>query len=217
MKHALPYFTGALVVAAVLIVGAAYLKFYNERTQNYYKHLYVLQYECQSGRQLPQIQYNTMTYDGTATNCTEALVFTSILPSVGAVHDMWVASPFFALMYATDWKIQVAYALVAVAGVVTAVRSYFGLRAQQAVLDTFSTTRKTAQSSLDQRPRMLVKTTAGPGKSPMQALAAELLREKRDEDHVDEEPVFTKLKTPVATHSAMAPYVVGMGRSSAVE
>lgn len=216
MRHLLPVVSGVLLASIAIIIGASYLKFYNERTQNYYKHLYVLQYECQSGRQLPQIQYNTMTYDGTSTNCTEALVFTSILPSLGAVHDMWVASPFFALMYATDWKIQVAYAVAAVVGVMTAVRSYFGLRAQQAVLDTFSSSRKTAQSSIDQRPRMMVKVPPeGARKTPMQALAEHLLHEKQDES--EEDPVFTKLCAPMVSHSAIAPYVVGTGMPNAVE
>lgn len=165
--RALPLIGGLLLSIVAVVVGAAYLKFYNERTQNYSKHSYVLQNECQSGRQLPQIQYNLMTYDGTATNCTEALVFTSILPSIGAVHDMWIASPFYTLLYANDWKIQVAYALFAVVAIVTGIRSYFSYRQQQAVLQTFSESRGAIiKSSIEtalacssrRRPRRRVRT-----------------------------------------------------------
>lgn len=197
MRHLLPSVGVGLLLVCAVVVGAAYIKFYNERTQNYYKHLYVLQYECQSGRQLPHIQYNMMTYDGTSTNCTEAQVFTSILPSLGAVHDMWVASPFFALMYATDWKIQLAYVLFGVVGVVCLIRSYFSLRAQQAVLSTFSSTKgalRTAKSSIDDRPRMLVKVSDVP---PMKLLAKRLL----DEDA----PIFSKVVRPIEVdHSGTA-------------
>lgn len=207
MRHLSPLAGAALLTIAVLTIGASYLKFYTERTQNYYKHLYVLQYECQSGRQLPHIQYNAMTYDGTTTNCTEALVFTSILPSLGAIHDMWIASPFYALMFATDWKIQLAYVLLSVVVVVTIIRSCFALRAQQAVLNTFSNSQKTVRSTIDGRARMLVKVPEK--KEPMQQLAKRLI-----EEDLIAEPVFTKM---VASHSRMAPQVVGTLRPSTAE
>ena len=194
MRQLLPSVGITLLIVLAAVVGVAYVKFYNERTQNYYKHLYVLQYECQSGRQLPHIQYNLMTYDGTATNCTEAQVFTSIPPSLGAIHDMWVSSPFFALMYATDWKIQLAYVLFGVVAVIAGIRSHFSLRAQQAVLNTFSSNKRIVKSSLDDRPRMLVKVSDVP---PMKALAKQLL--------ADDEPVFAKVARPIAIdQSAMA-------------
>lgn len=190
--RALPLIGGLLLSIVVVIVGAAYVKFYNERTQNYHKHSYVLQYECQSGRQLPHIQYNRMTYDGTSTNCTEAMVFTSILPSIGAVHDMWIASPFYALLYANDWKIQAFYVLSAVAAIVTGIRSYFTYRQQQAVLHTFSESRGAiVKSAIDDRPRMLVKTaSAPPRKDAMQVLAEQLLS---DNEEITAAPVFTRL------------------------
>lgn len=191
---------GVLLALTCLIVGTAYVKFYNERVQNYYKHLYVLEYECQSGRQLPKIQYNAMTYDGTTTNCTEAQVFTSIPPSVGALHDMWTSSPFYSLMYATDWKIQVAYALFTVVGIVTLITGYFRYRTQQAVLNTFSEDKR---SAIDQRKRILVKVSET---TPAQDLAKKLLEED------DEEPVFTK-----RNHSLRPLRVVGTSISSALE
>lgn len=156
-------FLASIVGALVLIVGASYVKFYNERTENYKKHMYVLQYECRSGRQLAQIQYNAMTYDGTQTNCSEALVFTNVPPVLGAMHDMWVASPFFSLMYATDWKIQVAYALFGIVAIVTAIRSWFIYKSQQEVLKTFSSTNRNlrvTESSIDERPRLLIKKSS---------------------------------------------------------
>lgn len=204
-----------LVVALVtLVVGAAYVKFYNERAETYKKHTYVLEHECRSGRQLPQIQYNLMTYDGTSTNCSEALVFTSVPPVLGAVHDMWVASPFFSLMYATDWKIQVSYALFGIVGVVTAIRSYFSHKSQKAVLDTFSSTRdgvRVAKSSIDQRPRLLVKTTSN--KTPMQHLAEKLLQNEEEL----RPPVFTKRDARPSFHCGTAPYVVGTTTPSVSE
>ena len=166
-----------LLVLAFGVVSASYLKFYNERTENYKKHMYVLNHECNSGRQLPQIQYNRMTYDGTSTNCSEALVFTSILPCMGAIYDMWTSSPFFALMYATDWKIQLIYAILAIVAVVTAIRSYFTHRSHQAVLNTFSESKgqaHIAKSQIGGRAQMLVKTTPS---TPMKQLAAELLED----------------------------------------
>lgn len=182
MHHQVAPITGfVLLVLAFTVVGASYLKFYNERTENYKKHMYVLNHECHSGRQLPQIQYNRMTYDGTSTNCSEALVFTSILPCMGAIYDMWIASPFFALMYATDWKIQLIYAVLAITAVVTAIRSYFTYQSHQAVLNTFSESKNVAKSQIGGRAQMIVKTTPA---APMKQLAAELL---------DDIPTFTNL------------------------
>lgn len=214
MRQLLPWAGLVFLIVASLAVSVTYLKFYNERTQNYYKHHYVLKYECQSGRQLSNIQYNQMTYDGTATNCTEALVFTSIPPTLGAIHDMWIASPFYALLHATDWKIQVAYTLFVVITLVTLIRSYFNYRAQQAVLNAFSGAQKgvmTARSAIDGRERMLVKVSPNDEKERMKQLAADLL---------NEEPVFTRLKHDTASsssYSASAPYVVGTVTPSASE
>lgn len=177
-----------LIAAATIVVGSTFVKFYNERTENYKKHSFVLHHECRSGRQLPQIQYNMMTYDGTSTNCTEALVFTSIPPLLGAIHDMWIASPFYALMYATDWKIQVSYVIFGVVIIVFGLREYFRTKAQQAVLDTFSSTRSNihiAKSSIDQRPRLLVKVA--PEQENMNQLAKKLISEQ-----VSSPPLFQK-------------------------
>lgn len=178
MHHQVAPVTGlVLLLLAFTVVGASYLKFYNERTENYKKHMYVLNHECNSGRQLPQIQYNRMTYDGTSTNCTEALVFTSILPCMGAIYDMWTSSPFFALMYATDWKIQMIYAVLAIVAVVTTIRSYFAHRSHQAVLSTFSDSKNQARvvkSQVGGRAQMLVKTAPA---TPMKQLAADLLED----------------------------------------
>lgn len=147
----------SLVIALSVVLCMSYAKHYNERTQNYDKHMYVLQHECRSGRQLATIQYNKMTYDGTSTNCTEAVVFTSIPPCLGAIHDMWITSPFFALMYATDWKIQALYLVLAVVAVVTSIQSYFKHQSHREVLETFkSNQRNTAKSFVDGRERMLV-------------------------------------------------------------
>lgn len=193
-----PTILGALLVFfAAIIVGSSYAKFYNERTENYKKHMYVLEHECRSGRQLPQIQYNVMTYDGTSTNCSEALVFTSVPPFFGAAHDMWIASPFYALMYATDGRIQLAYALFGVVAIVAYIRYHFIHKSQRAVLDTFSSTRNgmhMAKSSIDQRPRLLVKTT------PIQQLAEKLVHE------ATRPPVFIK---STSSHCGTAPHVVG--------
>lgn len=147
----------SLVATICIVLCMSYTKHYNERTQNYDKHMYVLNNECRSGRQLSTIQYNKMTYDGTSTNCTEAVVFTSIPPCLGAIHDMWISSPFFALMYATDWKIQALYVVLAVVAVVTFIQSYFKHKSHREVLETFKTNqRHTAKSMIDGRERMLV-------------------------------------------------------------
>jgi hypothetical protein len=175
-RRLVPVVCALLVTTVAIIVGSTFVKFYNERTENYKKHLFVLHHECRSGRQLPQIQYNMMTYDGTSTNCTEALVFTSIWPGVGAIHDMWVASPFYALMYATDWKIQIAYVVFGLAIIYFGLREYFRAKAQKAVLDTFSSTQsniRMAKSSIDQRPRLLVKVT--PEQEEMDQLAKKII------------------------------------------
>lgn len=90
---------------------AWYVPYYNERFVQYQKHEFVLREECWEGKFHPKVQHNKMTYDGLSTNCTEASVFTAVPVWLGAINNMWEGSVFYTLIHATNWQLQVAYAI----------------------------------------------------------------------------------------------------------
>lgn len=98
-------------LSTILTIGfiAWYMPYYNERLIQHEKHDFVLNAECWEGKFHPKVQHNKMTYDGLATNCSEAAVFTSVPVWLGAINNMWEGSVFYTLLHATNWQLQVTY------------------------------------------------------------------------------------------------------------
>lgn len=103
----------AVFLSVLLTIGfvAWYVPYYNERLTQHEKHEFVLNAECWEGKFHPKVQHNKMTYDGLATNCSEASVFTSVPVWMGAINNMWEGSVFYTLLHATNWQLQVAYVI----------------------------------------------------------------------------------------------------------
>ena len=155
---------GLTVVAGCIFLLICAYPHYLRRVEEHAKHTFVLDNHCDTSRPHPSIHYNQMTYDGIQTNCSEARAYTGVPILAGAFMDLWLGSPVYGILYATDWKVQLAYVIF---GCVTIMCVSYHLRkyyTDKHVIDAVEQQKRNTQM-------MIVKQTAATAATAATAVA----------------------------------------------
>ncbi len=143
------------IAGLLVIVGVSYYNLYITRWDNYGKHIYVYVTFCTPASIDPLIQINLMTFEGLPTNCSQSRIFVNTWPSIGAIGDLWEASPINPFSWFKNWYFKVGFFGTVVLILYGMAKEYMKGRNDLELLDRFHQLRELDYSGqIKERPQI---------------------------------------------------------------